>query len=110
LGQFRSRRSGVNLVTVDVSVLDRDRGPVRGLTAADFTILENGQGAAVVAVRRYRRTRAENGCAAAGHCRGVPAGGAPGGRRRGRRGHPRQPTTAHGGLLLEPQSDTRRQQ
>ena len=36
-------RSGVNLVTVDVSVLDRDRRPVRGLTAADFTILENGQ-------------------------------------------------------------------
>jgi hypothetical protein len=36
-------RSGVNLVTVDASVLDRDRRTVRGLTAADFTILENGQ-------------------------------------------------------------------
>jgi len=35
-------RTGVNLVTVDVSVLDKDRRPVRGLTADDFTILENG--------------------------------------------------------------------
>ena len=35
-------RSGVNVVTVDVSVLDKERRPVRGLTAADFTILENG--------------------------------------------------------------------
>jgi VWFA-related protein len=33
----------VDLVTVDVSVLDRDRQPVRGLTAADFTIFEDGQ-------------------------------------------------------------------
>jgi VWFA-related protein len=36
-------RSGVNIVTVDVSVLDKERRPVRGLTAADFTILENGK-------------------------------------------------------------------
>jgi len=36
-------RSGVNVVTVDVSVLDKERRPVRGLTAADFTILENGK-------------------------------------------------------------------
>ena len=35
-------RSGVDLVLVDVSVLDRDRRPVRGLSAGDFTILENG--------------------------------------------------------------------
>ncbi|MEX2661739.1 MAG: VWA domain-containing protein [Vicinamibacterales bacterium] len=35
-------RSGVELVHLDVSVLDRDRRPVRGLTPADFTILENG--------------------------------------------------------------------
>jgi VWFA-related protein len=38
--QFQAR---VELVTVDVSVLDRDRRPVRGLTAADFTILEDGK-------------------------------------------------------------------
>jgi len=42
-------RSGVNLVTVDVSVLARARRPVRGLTAVDFTILENGQPQAVTA-------------------------------------------------------------
>jgi VWFA-related protein len=35
-------RSGVDLVHLDVSVLDRNRRPVRGLTPADFTILENG--------------------------------------------------------------------
>jgi VWFA-related protein len=37
---FRSR---VDLVQLDVSVLDKDRRPVRGLTAADFTILEDGK-------------------------------------------------------------------
>jgi VWFA-related protein len=36
-------RAGVDLIRVDVSVLDRDRQPVRGLTAADFTIRENGR-------------------------------------------------------------------
>lgn len=37
---FRSR---VDLVRLDVSVLDGNRRPVRGLTAADFTILEDGK-------------------------------------------------------------------
>jgi VWFA-related protein len=36
-------RTGVELIEVDVSVLDRDRTPVRGLTASDFTILEEGR-------------------------------------------------------------------
>lgn len=36
-------RTGIELVTLDVSVLDRARQPVRGLTAADFTVLEDGQ-------------------------------------------------------------------
>lgn len=35
-------RSGVDLVPLDVVVLDKDHRPVRGLTAADFTITENG--------------------------------------------------------------------
>ena len=35
-------RSGVDLVQVDVSVLDRDRQPVMGLTAAEFTVREDG--------------------------------------------------------------------
>lgn len=36
-------RAGVELVQLDVSVLDRDRRPVAGLTAADFQLLENGK-------------------------------------------------------------------
>ena len=35
-------RTGVEGVVVDVSVLDRDRQPVRGLTAADFSVVEDG--------------------------------------------------------------------
>jgi VWFA-related protein len=35
-------RTGVEAVVLDVSVLDRDRMPVRGLTASDFTIFEDG--------------------------------------------------------------------
>jgi VWFA-related protein len=41
--QIPSFRSGIDLVQVDVSVLDRDRTPVRGLTAADFTLLVDGK-------------------------------------------------------------------
>lgn len=37
---FRAR---TDLVQLDVSVLDNKRQPVRGLTAADFTVHENGQ-------------------------------------------------------------------
>jgi VWFA-related protein len=36
-------RGGTNLVQVDVSVLDGKRRPVSGLTASDFTILEDGK-------------------------------------------------------------------
>ena len=36
-------RAGVDLVQLDVSVLDKNRQPVHGLTAKDFTILENGK-------------------------------------------------------------------
>lgn len=36
-------RSGIDLVHFDVSVLDKDRHPVRGLTASDFVILEDGK-------------------------------------------------------------------
>jgi VWFA-related protein len=42
-------RASTDLVDVDVSVLDRDRLPVRGLTAADFTVLEDGRPRPVVA-------------------------------------------------------------
>ena len=36
-------RAGVELLQLDVSVLDGNRQPVRGLKASDFSILENGQ-------------------------------------------------------------------
>ena len=36
-------RAGIDVVHLDVSVLDRNRRPVRGLIPADFTILENGK-------------------------------------------------------------------
>ena len=36
-------KGGTDLVQVDVSVLDGKRRPVRGLTAADFVLLEDGQ-------------------------------------------------------------------
>lgn len=45
--QFRAR---TEIIRIDVSVLDRDRHPVRGLTAADFTIVENGRDYPVVAL------------------------------------------------------------
>ena len=36
-------KSKVDVVQLDVSVLDKNRQPVRGLTQADFTILEDGK-------------------------------------------------------------------
>jgi VWFA-related protein len=44
-------RSGVDVIQLDVSVLDRDRRPIRGLTAADFTVLEEGRARPIVAFR-----------------------------------------------------------
>ena len=43
-------RSGADVVQIDVSVLDKDRRPVRGLTAADFIVREEGKNRPVVAV------------------------------------------------------------
>jgi VWFA-related protein len=42
-------QSGVDVVQVDVSVLDKDRRPVRGLTREEFTILEDGKPRPIVA-------------------------------------------------------------
>jgi hypothetical protein len=36
-------RTGIDLVQLDVSVLDKNRRPVKGLSAADFTVLDNGK-------------------------------------------------------------------
>jgi VWFA-related protein len=40
-------RAATEAVVLDVSVLDRNRHPIGGLTAADFTILEDGQAQAI---------------------------------------------------------------
>ncbi len=42
LGQTPQFRTGVELIQLDVTVLDDKRLPVRGLTADDFTVLDNG--------------------------------------------------------------------
>jgi VWFA-related protein len=47
--QLPTFRTGVDVVELDVTVLDKDRRPVRGLTAADFTILERGKPQPIVA-------------------------------------------------------------
>jgi VWFA-related protein len=36
-------RSGIDLLTLDVSVLDKNRQPVHGLTRADFSVFEDGK-------------------------------------------------------------------
>jgi VWFA-related protein len=40
-------RTGVELIQLDVTVLDDQRAPVRGLTADDFTVLDNGTPSAI---------------------------------------------------------------
>ena len=43
-------RSGVDVIRLDVSVLDKDRRPVRGLGPDNFTVVENGKPQRIVAV------------------------------------------------------------
>src|SRR6266540_163973 len=47
--QLPTFRTGVDVVELDVTVLDKDRHPLQGLTAADFTILEHGKPQPIVA-------------------------------------------------------------
>src|ERR1017187_5976525 len=42
-------RAGTEIVELDVSVLDKDHKPVRGLTKSDFTIQEDGRPQQIVA-------------------------------------------------------------
>ena len=46
-------RTGVEVVQLDVTALDRKRQPVRNLTAQDFTILENGRPQPIVAFAEH---------------------------------------------------------
>jgi VWFA-related protein len=50
--------AGVDIVHVEVSVLDKDRKPVRGLTAADFIITEDGLPREIVAFSPVELPRA----------------------------------------------------
>jgi len=43
-------RVGVDVTQLDVSVLDKDRKPIRGLVAADFSVTESGKPQTVVGV------------------------------------------------------------
>ena len=43
-------RSGIDVVVLDVTVLDQNRQPVRGLRAADFTVLEDGKPQPIVSL------------------------------------------------------------
>jgi VWFA-related protein len=47
--QLPTFRTSVDVVELDVTVLDKDRHPVKGLTAADFTVLERGKPQLIVA-------------------------------------------------------------
>ena len=42
-------RAGVDVIEIEVSVLDKDRRPIRGLKQADFTILQDGRPQEIVA-------------------------------------------------------------
>src|SRR5262249_10790355 len=43
-------RVGADVIRLDVSVLDKDRKPIHGLTSEDFTVIEEGKPQRVVAV------------------------------------------------------------
>jgi VWFA-related protein len=43
-------RTGVDVIRLDVSVLDKDRQPIRGLTMEDFSVFEDGKLQTLVAV------------------------------------------------------------
>jgi hypothetical protein len=47
-------KAGVDLIVLDVSALDDKRQPVRGLSAEDFTILEDGKPQAMYLSRNAR--------------------------------------------------------
>jgi len=51
-------RTGIDLVRIDVTVLDHNRRPVRGLTGDDFTLLMDGKPQPIEPLRSFASTRA----------------------------------------------------
>lgn len=64
-------RAGIDLLTIDVTALDRDDRPVRDLRSADFAVVVGGQPRKVVAARFYGTTAAPDASAGTG---ATPAG------------------------------------
>jgi VWFA-related protein len=62
-GQRPSFRSGVELVTIDVSVIDRQGQPVRGLSPSDFDVTVEGQARRVVSAEFVDVAAAKTGLA-----------------------------------------------
>ena len=50
-------RVGADVIRLDVSVLDKDRKPIHGLTSEDFTVVEEGKPQRVVAVAEIDAAR-----------------------------------------------------
>jgi VWFA-related protein len=53
-------RAGVDVTQLDVSVLDKNRRPIHGLEAANFTVTENGKPQTIVGVSEVVIPRAED--------------------------------------------------
>jgi VWFA-related protein len=65
-------QSGVDVVQVDVSVLDKDRRPVRGLSREAFTLLEDGKPRPIIAFTSVDLSEREASPARASWVRDVP--------------------------------------
>lgn len=53
-------RAGVDVTQIDVTVLDRNRQPIHGLDATNFTVTENGKAQAIIGVSEVVMPRAED--------------------------------------------------
>jgi VWFA-related protein len=53
-------RAGVDVTQIDVTVLDRNRQPIHGLEAANFSVTENGKAQTIVGVSEVVTPRAED--------------------------------------------------
>jgi VWFA-related protein len=58
-GQGQPFRAAVDVIEVDVSVLDKDRRPVRDLRQADFTVFEDGKAQTLVSFTQITAAEAD---------------------------------------------------